>query len=356
MRHSGHGRRARPRLRRATLGAAALSVAAGLAAASGGAGQAALAAPLHPGSPAVSGGGHGYRRVHLAADSPLGTPSGVSGGALFGGNYPLLALEPQLGRKLAVVRLYYHIGDTFPGRFGSALTGGGTVIVSLDSKGPSYASIAAGNEDTSILAFLRSLNRAAIKHRLGAIYVSFEHEPDAHFARTLGTPAQFVQAWDHVHSVAESAHLDWNDGGRLHWVFILIHNSWGSWKANAYWPGAGEADIVATDGYNSAGCRGHGQPEWTPATLFGPLLSFAAAHRMPAFITEWGSDTVPAGIQPQFIQEMQAWVTAHKRIAAALYWDSGKGACNYHVNGQPQSIADLATMGQAPALQGHVSH
>jgi beta-mannanase len=229
------------------------------------------------------------------------------------------------------------------------------VIASLDTHGPSYASIAAGNEDSTILAFLRSVNQASIKHRLGSIYITFEHEPDAHNARYLGTPGQFVQAWDHVHALAESAHLDWNDGGRLHWIFILIHNSWGSWKADAYWPGAGEADIVATDGYNSAGCRGKGQPEWTPDTLFDPLLSFAAAHRMPAFITEWGSDTVPAGIQPQFIQEMQAWVAAHKRVAAALYWDSGKGACDYHVNGQPQSIADLAAMGQAPALQGHIS-
>jgi len=32
----------------------------------------------------------------------------------------------------------YHIGDTFPGKYGSVLTGGRTVIVSLDSAGPSY--------------------------------------------------------------------------------------------------------------------------------------------------------------------------------------------------------------------------
>ena len=350
MRHCAGGRRARLHLRSAAVGVAAVT----LAALSGGAGQSALAASRHPVG-RFAGGDHSYRRVNMAKESPAATPSGVTGGALFGGNYPLLSLESQLGRKLAVVRLYYHIGETFPGGYGQALTGGRTVIASLDTHGPSYASIAAGNEDSTILAFLRSVNQAAIKHRLGSIYITFEHEPDAHNARYLGTPGQFVQAWDHVHALAESAHLDWNDGSRLHWIFILIHNSWGSWKADAYWPGAGEADIVATDGYNSAGCRGKGQPEWTPDTLFDPLLSFAAAHRMSAFITEWGSDTVPAGIQPQFIQEMQAWVAAHKRVAAALYWDSGKGACDYHVNGQPQSIADLAAMGQAPALQGHIS-
>jgi hypothetical protein len=294
----------------------------------------------------------------IAAPAPApATPSGVSGGALFGGNYALIPVESQLGRKLAVIRLYFNIGDAFPGRFGPALAGGRTVIASLDSNGPSYASIAAGNEDASIIAFLRSVNQAAINHRLGAIYVSFEHEPDAHLARTLGTPAQFIQAWDHVHLLAEAAHLDWNDGGRLHWVFILIHSSYANWRASAFWPGPGESDIVAADGYNSAACKATGgTAQATPASLFDPLVSFAAAHGVPAFVTEWGSDTTPSGVQPQFIQEMQAYVAAHGRIAAALYWNSGHSTCSYQVNNQPASIAALTVMGQAPALQGHISH
>jgi hypothetical protein len=292
--------------------------------------------------------------VHGARESAQGTPSGVTGGALFGGTYPLLPLEAQLGRKLAVVRLYYHIGDAFPGRYGQALAAGRTVIASLDSSASSYASIAAGNEDATILSFLRSVNQAAIQHHLGSIYISFEHEPDAHMARTLGSPAQFVQAWDHVHLLAESAHLDWNEGGRLHWVFILIHNSYGTWRASAFWPGPGEADIVAADGYNSAACKGSVQ-QATPAWLFDPLLSFAAAHRMPAFITEWGSDTRPSGVQPKFIREMQAYVADHPKIAAALYWDEGGPHCSYGLNNQPASISALAAMGKSPALQGHIS-
>lgn len=336
--------------------AAMLTVAAGLAALSGSSSQPALAASRPSGGSFAGGSSDSHHRVNRPEGSSLGTPSGVSGGALFGGDYPLVSLEPQLGRKLAVVRLYYHIGNSFPGQYGKALTGGRTVIASLDSDGTSYASIAAGNKDASILTFLRSVNQAAITHHLGSIYVSFEHEPDAHLARPLGTPAQFVQAWDHVHQLAETAHLDWNDGGRLHWVFILIHNSYSSWRAGAFWPGPGEADIVAADGYNSAGCNGRGQPQMTPATLFDPLLSFATAHSMPAFITEWGSDTKPSGIQPEFIQEMQAYVAAHPRIAAALYWNSGHASCSYQVNSQPASIADLAAMGKSSALQGHISH
>lgn len=351
----------RRRGRRVRLGAAAslvaLTVAVCLAVLSGSGGEAARAASLPRRSTADGGSGESYPPVIVAGTAAPATPSGVSGGALFGGNNALIPLEPQLGRSLAVVRLYFFIGDAFPGRYGQALAGGRTVIASFDSNGPSYASIAAGNEDANIITFLRSVDQAAINHYLGAIYVSFEHEPDAHSSRTLGTPAQFIQAWDHVHQLAESAHLDWNDGGRLHWVFILIHNSYASWRASAFWPGPGEADIVAADGYNSSGCKAAGGiTQATPASLFDPLLSFAAAHGMPAFITEWGSDTIPSGVQPQFIQEMQAYVAAHGRIAAALYWNSGHATCNYQVNNQPASIAALTAMGQSPALQGHISH
>jgi hypothetical protein len=241
------------------------------------------------------------------------------------------------------------------------LAGGRTSIVSLDSYGPSYASIAAGAEDAVISKFLQQVNQSAIKYHLPAIYFDFEHEPDGHKARPLGTPAQFIQAWDHVHQLAVSMHLDWNDGGRLHWVLILIHNTWSSWRGPSFWPGLGEVDILGSDGYNSAGCRatkphgGASVKEATPDSLFNPVLNFAAAHGgLPVFIPEFGSDTIPPSAQPQFISEMQAYVTAHPNILAAEYWDSGGGGCTYKIT-QQASITALATMGKAPALQGHTT-
>src|SRR5207248_5806038 len=130
-----------------------------------------------------------------------------------------------------------------------------TVLVSLDSNGASYASIAAGKHDRAILAFLKSVQAAAVRHHLGAIYICFEHEPDGPQHFSLGRPPAFVRAWDHVHRLAASAHLNWYDGGRLHWVWILIHGSFEHPWAGKFWPGAGEADIIAVDGYNSYACR-----------------------------------------------------------------------------------------------------
>jgi hypothetical protein len=293
----------------------------------------------------------------VAGAAAGGGPSGVTGGALFGGNYPVVALEKDLGRKLAVVRLYYHVGDTFPGNapYARLLAQGRTALVSVDG-GASYAAAAAGREDAEILAFLRSVNRAAVRDRLGSIYVAFQHEPDSRHHRTLGAPVQYLQAWDHVHQLAVSHHLDWNDGGRLHWVLILIHNTYGSWRMREFWPGNREVDLVAADGYNSFGC-GHGgqHVQQTPTDTFGPVVRFSASHgNIPVMLGEWGSDNIPSGEQATYISQMQAFVARHHSIVGALYWNTHAGNCDYRVNGHSASIAALTAMGKSAALQGHV--
>ncbi len=301
---------------------------------------------------------HQSHRDGLSA-AAIDTPSGVTGGALFGGNDPVVPLEGGLGRKLAIVRLYYFVGDSFPGasKYQKLLAGGRTVLVSLDSKNTSYAAIAAGQDDAAISAFLNEVNQAAIKYNLGSIYVTFEHEPDSVHHRALGAPVQFIQAWDHVHQLAESANLDWNEGGRLHWVLILIHDSYAkSWRVGSFWPGPSEVDIVAADGYNSFGCGSGGQTQQqTPADTFDPIVKFATAHGgMPVFLAEWGSDDIPSGTQATYIGQMQSFVAANPDVVGAMYWDTHVGNCNYKVDGNSASISALAAMGQSAALQGHV--
>lgn len=281
------------------------------------------------------------------------------GDTLFGGNDGLTRQETALGRNLAIVRVYYHIGETFPVPSDRQhMENGSTLLISLDSDGPSYASIADGQRDATIRAFLKAVNRAAFQYGLGSVYISFEHEPDGPQHAGLGSAAQFVRAWDHVHQLAQSAHLDWNDGGRLHWVLILIHNTYAG-GAGAYWPGPGEVDIVAADGYNSYRCGNGWQNQIpTPAELFNPLLGFAAAHGgLPVFISEWGSDAATANAQPRFIEEMQAYLTSNRNIAAAMYWDDGGtgGSCNYRVDGRPAALAALATLGHSSVMQGSAS-
>jgi hypothetical protein len=314
----------------------------------------------------VSGGQGSNSSAGPVTETPAaGRKSATTGGALFGGNAALASQEGNLGRRLAIIRVYYRVGEPFPTPQDQQLmVAGSTLLVSLGTGGASYASIAAGNHDAAIMAFLRAVNQAALRFHLGAIYVSFAHEPDSPRHRWFGSPAQFVQAWDHIHQLAQSAHLDWNQGGRLHWVLILIHSSFTNGMAGWFWPGTGEVDIVGADGYNSYACKAAkrgvnisyaGNAAVTPASIFDPAILFAHAHGgLSVFISEWGSDLSPAGAQSAFIRQMQAYVERNREIGAVMYWDSGF-SCNYSVNGNPLAIAALTEMGHAAALQGRVA-
>jgi hypothetical protein len=340
------------------------------------------------GGAAESGSGSGGRVTPgwTGGPSGWGARSGVLGGALFGGDLPLVPETGRLGRRLAIVRAYFSFGEQFPNaKVRAAMQAGSTALASLDSvpsKGEgSYASIAAGQHDATIMRFLQQMERAAVSYHLGAIYFSFEHEANSPNHLVLGTPAQFVQAWDHVHALAASAHLLWNQGGRLHFVLILTNMAYAPlaarprWavrmgQASSYFPGQNEVDIVAADGYNHGGCKRAGpgaatggvpagSPTLTPGDLFDPVVSFARSQGgLPVFIAEWGSQ-VYAGSSEQavFITQMGAFVPANHEIAGVLYWNSHSAqnpGCSSSLDNQPASLAALAAMGHSPGLQGHL--
>jgi hypothetical protein len=323
--------------------------------------------------------GHLQRRLAvlpLAAALSLVLPSGsqaarsplAASHVLFGGTFPLVAQEPALGVKLGVVRMY----DTLPrldaGRAERLMAGGRGVIVSIDDhSGPSYAKLAAGSEDGVILPFLRSLAAAAVRYRV-PLWMAFQHEANNPHLAVLGTPAQFQQAWDHLHALAAGAGLNVRQGGPIRWVLILMRWAYFTaserprWAnrlgyASGYWPGAGEADAVGADGYDMGGCKQSASdvpalPAVTPAYLFGPALAFARAQGVPLVVAEWGADWYSGdrGFQPAFISQMQSWVQQNASgLAAVSYFDGahGAGSCAAQVDGHPASLAALAAMAEA---------
>ncbi|HEY2579888.1 MAG TPA: hypothetical protein VGI74_26545, partial [Streptosporangiaceae bacterium] len=214
---------------------------------------------------------------------------------------------------------------------------------------------AAGTQDAAITTFLTAVNQAAIHYNLPAIYVSFEHEPDSKQHQVNGTPTQFIAAWDHVRQLAAQDGLNWNDGGRLHWAWIMIRTSFDNHWASEFWPGNTNVDIIAIDGYNDPGCSG-GKPNETPTTVFGPALAFDAANASPpVFISEWGSTDNPTGTQATYVNQMQSYIAANPVIAAALYWDTGNPGCQYSINANPAAVSAMTTLGQSALMQGHLS-
>jgi hypothetical protein len=313
----------------------------------------------------------GGTRAATRATTTAGTRSGITGGALFGGNTPLLPEVSKLGRNLAIIRVYDLIGQKFPSpRVRRWLSHGSTLILSIDTRrySPSYSSIAGGHYDSVLTHQLEAVDQAAVQYHLPAIYVDFEHEANNVGTHSgLGSAAQFRRAWDHVHQIAVSHHLNWNQGGRLHWVEIMTHDAYFSSAASTYWVGASEADMPGVDGYNTDGCRlskhnytGHKTKKYhyrTPSYLFTPAVQFAHRHgNLPLLVAEFASIAwrSPA-LQPGFIHQMQSYVTANHEIAAALYWNEhGHGnGCDYNIDNRPLSLAALKSMAHSPALQGH---
>ena len=310
-----------------------------------------------------------------AAPAVSASPSGVTGGALFGGTYPLVGEQQNLGRKLAIVRLYYMIGQKFTTpRIKQLMSQGTTVLASLDvphGRGITYASIAAGRQDAQISAWLTEAEQNAVTYHISAVYVAFEHEANDSANKVNGTPADFIKAWAHIHALAAKSHLNVANGGRLRWAMILEHYAYflpsqrPKWSlrlglASQYWPGASNVDVVAADGYNRGGCRSHKgamptQAAVTPGSLFNPVLSFAQTYGKPVFLAEWASAYYSGAPtwQAHYIGEMQAYVLANPRIEAAMYWDShGFFGCSFAVTGHSQSVTALAAMGRV--INGHI--
>jgi hypothetical protein len=293
------------------------------------------------------------------------TPRGETGGALFGSTEEMVPMESALGRKLAIIRVYKQVGNVFPDVAEKPmLAAGSTMTVSLDLRDTqTYKEVAAGQLDSQILSFYKSVNASAVKYGLGAIYVNFEHEPSIKKRQIHGTPVQFVRAWRHVYRLIAGASLNWQNGGRLHWVWISDHDSynpsptpgqWGPGTAQLYWPGAAYVDIVAVDGYNHPGCHKDQPPGdvvFSPKRLFGTALQFANSHgNKPVYITEFASIPYPdPTVRPKWIASVTAYVTAHPAIMAADYWDGfHKGArCTFQINNDPASLAAFAKTGQA---------
>ncbi|MCQ4042766.1 hypothetical protein ACFOSC_10675 [Streptantibioticus rubrisoli] len=277
---------------------------------------------------------------------------GGSSSVLFGGNKSLLH-QPLVGPKLAIVRTYHELAhDDFPSAEDTQALNQGAALLTSFGKGE-WTSIASGAQDSAIRSFLTKVDQAAVDHHLGAIYVTFNHEADLINGER---PADFVKAWDHIHSLATDLKVNWQDGGRIHWALILTQGAYAPARASRYWPGAGNVDVVGVDGYNAADCRKHpftdtyaatGKPE-QPAQLFSQAVSFAARHgNLPVFIAEWGS--VPyhtARTRADFIKAMASYITAHPSIRSEMYWDAHgqNNACDYNLANDPTATSALAAM------------
>lgn len=117
------------------------------------------------------------------------------------------------------------------------------------------------------------------------------------------------------------------------------------------YPGDDVVDIVALDFYNQSWGRPQDRDpaeRWRNVLKQGYgldwLAAFAARHKKPIALPEWGTGTRPDGHgwgdDPLFVRNMAAWIKAHDVVYHA-YWDYDAGDYNAEISTgrQPQSAA-----------------
>ncbi|MEO5744263.1 MAG: hypothetical protein ABIQ53_06685, partial [Terracoccus sp.] len=150
-------------------------------------------------------------------------------------------------RPYDFVYRFHRATSPFPSAEETALVQSGRLLhISVDTPpGMTWAQVADGAVDQALLEQARGL--AALGK---PVWVTFDHEPDNPAKTALGSGADFVRAWRHVHDLYTSA-----GATNAVWVLVMIGTQPGLARAATMYPGNDVVDWISWDVYNASGCR-----------------------------------------------------------------------------------------------------
>ena len=284
----------------------------------------------------------GSTQAQAASPSPPLTGSFAPAiGTLWGafanesGGYP--ALEPKLGRKLAVIHKY--IPWTYASwAWGIApiINSGHAVLLSWSAANTTTAAaIASGSQDAVIRNAAVQLKALGGKILLRPF---FEFDQPVGHPRYIGSPAQVVAAWQRTYSIFQSVGVP-----NVRFVWSPMAFDFARGVAQQFWPGGAYVDWVGPDGYNFPG---RSFRDWQ--TIFGAAYAFAVAQGKPMMIPETASP-VNDPRTPGWIAQGAAWITAHPDVKSVNYFDSiSPKGYDFRLSVNPQALAAYRAWGQQP--------
>jgi len=220
-----------------------------------------------------------------------------------------------------------------------------------DSGWERWRAIADGQYDKEILAQARGI--AAIR---SPVFVTFDHEPDQPRRAVQGSPADYVDAWRHVHGLYDQA-----GAGNVVWVWVVTGWMPSIGTAMQMWPGNQYVDWISWDAYDDRGCRS-GQAGTEPSKSFGdivqPYLDYIEKHgptigmdvRKPIMISEAGTALVDSPASPSsWYEGIPVYLSTHHQIKAVNLWDhAGRiPTCSYQFSKNPDRSRDVAVAGRS---------
>jgi hypothetical protein len=155
---------------------------------------------------------------------------------------------------------YSKWGQPFAAAFAQEMAAhGGEVLVQVDPKGVSLASIAGGGQDAYLRAYA-----AAVRQSGRQVIISFGQEmngPWYPWGSGHVTPAAYIAAWRHVVDVFRAAGT-----ANVTWLWDVNCAFPGSSPVSDWWPGSSYVTWAGVDCYFA-------RPSDTFSGLFGPILT-----------------------------------------------------------------------------------
>jgi hypothetical protein len=298
-------------------------------------------------------------------------------GALLGVEPPEPAMselgraESDVGRPVDLVYSFHDINDTVPSAFDREVVESGRVLhVDIDSRDYAdpdpatvpWAAVASGAYDPQLERMARGIASLHVP-----VFVTFDHEPDQPSRAAVGTPAEFVAAWRHVHDLfAEQG------ASNAVWVWVVMALPQTYAATPAFWPGDAYVDWLSWDSYDEAACRDGGPDparvqSFATATL--GYLTWLRAHDdttgidldKPMMISETGTVVLPGSHGTDsptatWYDSVPAVLRREPGIKAVTLWDhtGSDPACDFRLAQSPVLAASAARAAADPWFAGHV--
>lgn len=275
-----------------------------------------------------------------------------------GGQSPqqaLQALEAQIGRPLAGVRVFDLWDTPFPDSYANWLRDTGhTIFLSVKAKRVNGTVILwrdIANAQPGSALYNQIVGWATDVKAFGSpMYFIFNHEPEAAASDPMGTAQEFIAAWRRVITI-------FREQGVTNAKYVWTMTDYAFWRtdggrATLWYPGDAYVDAIASDSYNWSNCRPGINTAWRPLEwIAGWMRDFGLAHPdKQLMLMEWASHEDPntPGRKASWIADAQALFKqpGWEQFTTVLYYNNANTTtCRFWLDSSASSLAAFAAMG-----------
>lgn len=273
---------------------------------------------------------------------------------------PFTSLENSTGRQFDIVKRYHDWSNEgsngqFPDAAEKALGANGqrtllfawTSNIWSDGTFAKWADITAGKYDDTVIRPAAE----RIKAWNLPVFMSFDHEMDGAMRTKVGTSAEFVAAFRHIHDVMTGSGVS-----NIIWVWNPTGYLGNASKIAEMYPGDQYVDWIAWDPYNFYHCN---NSAWkSPEVTIGSFYDWLVARGMdnkPFMLGEYGSSMDPnnSSAMGDWYSGMNRALKQYPKIKAAVMWNSalsGRPYCDFRLSTSAHTLQGYASAGRDPYL------